>query len=257
MLKQRIISAVIGIPLLIIVGIYGGIPLKIAMLLLAIIAYWEFNRANNNGVGLSYVDLIGYLYIIAFFVLDKIIASSILIYVYFIILMAIAILNKQSANSVFTRVAGFIYTVIPFLILLKIRDVDIKYFWLVFIIAFATDTFAYFTGRFFGRRKLCPDVSPNKTVAGFIGGTLGCIIVAYFYILLYLHSKHIFLLIALIGSIISQLGDLSASYIKRNCRIKDFSNIIPGHGGILDRFDSILYVSVIIYIFVERNITFM
>lgn len=256
MLKQRVISAVVGIPLLIIVGMYGGMPLRVAMFLLAVIAYGEFNRANS-GTYCNIMDVLGYLYIIAFFVLDRIIDSEVLIYCYFILFMIIAIFTKQSANNVFNRVAGFVYTIIPFSLLLKIRDVDAKYFWLVFIIAFATDTFAYFTGRIFGRRKLCPEVSPNKTVAGFIGGILGCIITSYLYILLYARDNYMFLLIALIGSVISQLGDLSASYIKRNCKIKDFGNIIPGHGGVLDRFDSILYVSVIIYIFIDRSVTFM
>lgn len=251
MLKQRVLSALIGIPMLIAVGVYSGIPLKVAMFLLAAIAYREFNKANSSGQSV-YLDLIGYLYIAVFFVLNEVVSSDILVYVYFIILMTFAILNRRSVNAVFLRIAGFIYAVIPFVFLLRIRDVDAKLFWLVFIIAFSTDTFAYFIGRFFGRKKLCPDVSPNKTVEGFVGGVVGCVITVYFYAMVYLHSSYVFLIISFVGSVVSQIGDLSASYIKRNCKIKDFGNVIPGHGGVLDRFDSIIYVSVVIYFLADK-----
>ena len=118
-----------------------------------------------------------------------------------------------------------------------------------FIAAWITDTFAYFSGRFFGKHKLSPLISPNKTIEGSIGGILGCIlaVIAYKYIaqIIWGLSLDIIYSIAVIipASIIAQIGDLSFSYLKREFKIKDFGTILPGHGGILDRFDSLLFAA--------------
>jgi phosphatidate cytidylyltransferase len=120
--------------------------------------------------------------------------------------------------------------------------------WLVFLTAFGTDIAAFFTGRAFGRHKLCPSVSPGKTVEGAIGGFAGSIIVcgAFGYVFmpeLFVHC----LIIGALGSVLSQLGDLTASIFKRNLGIKDYGNLIPGHGGILDRFDSVMFTAPFVY----------
>ncbi len=114
----------------------------------------------------------------------------------------------------------------------------------VFCVACFTDTFAYFSGMLFGKRKLCPEISPKKTIAGAIGGTIfgtaaGIAVFAFNGLDL------TFALCALPLSIISQLGDLGASVIKRRFGVKDYGKIFPGHGGVLDRFDSIIPVSIV------------
>lgn len=136
--------------------------------------------------------------------------------------------------------------------ILYVRDFEDggKYIYLlIFIGAWVTDTFAYFTGYFFGKHKLIEDVSPKKTVEGSIGGILFC---AVGFVTLGLvvdhwfgqHANVLFLLVAgVILSVVSQIGDLIMSVIKRHYHIKDFGKIFPGHGGMLDRFDSILAVS--------------
>ncbi len=114
---------------------------------------------------------------------------------------------------------------------------------LVLAVSWSTDTFAYFSGMLFGKKKLCPEISPKKTVAGAIGGTLfgtlAGIIVTWIAI-----GKPERGFIALPLSIVSQLGDLAASVIKRKFGVKDYGKIFPGHGGVLDRFDSIIPVSI-------------
>lgn len=114
----------------------------------------------------------------------------------------------------------------------------------VLCIAWFTDTFAYFSGMLFGKKKLCPGISPKKTVAGAIGGTLfGTVAgLGVFYIM---KLDMVFALCALPLSVISQLGDLAASVIKRRFGVKDYGKIFPGHGGVLDRFDSMIPVSIV------------
>jgi phosphatidate cytidylyltransferase len=126
--------------------------------------------------------------------------------------------------------------------------------WLIFIGAWGSDTCAYCVGMLFGKRKMAPKLSPKKSIEGCIGGVVGAALIGYIYALI-LGSKMVGidnprLLFAIIGasaSVISQFGDLAASAIKRNFDIKDYGSLIPGHGGILDRFDSIIFTAPIVY----------
>lgn len=130
---------------------------------------------------------------------------------------------------------------------------------LTFICAWSCDTFAYFTGRFLGKHKLIPHVSPNKTVEGSVGGVVGAMVICIVYLLI---VKNVFdtnmlqwsnvvvegAVYGLVGGALSQLGDLIASAIKRDTGIKDFGWIFPGHGGFMDRFDSVMFIAPIMYI---------
>jgi phosphatidate cytidylyltransferase len=148
--------------------------------------------------------------------------------------------------------------VIPYLFtsLVRIHVVDGtgRFFVLIpFIIAFISDSGAYFAGLYFGSRKLAPAISPKKTVEGAIGGVAFCIAASYLYaglvsFLFQLQVNYIAVAVfAILGSSISVLGDLTASLIKRYYKIKDYGNLIPGHGGIMDRFDSIWFVAPLVY----------
>ncbi len=121
--------------------------------------------------------------------------------------------------------------------------------------AWMTDTFAYFTGKFLGKHKLCPNVSPNKTIEGAVGGVIGNMIASSVMFIIFdkffftVHTLALWqiIIISAILSVISMFGDLSASLIKRNHGIKDFGNIFPGHGGVMDRIDSCLFVLPALY----------
>jgi phosphatidate cytidylyltransferase len=123
--------------------------------------------------------------------------------------------------------------------------------WLIFITAFGTDIFAYFTGYLIGKHKLCPNISPKKTVEGAIGGALGSLgLCAAFAAALAPDLMKDCLIIGIAGGVISQFGDLTASIFKRKMGIKDYGNLIPGHGGIMDRFDSILFTAPMVYYYI-------
>lgn len=133
---------------------------------------------------------------------------------------------------------------------------------LVFAFAWGSDSGAYFIGRFFGKRKLSPNISPNKTIEGLIGGVFSCIAFTAVLTLLYnyvmaqqgitvtIHYLVLFI-VCILGSLIGVMGDLCASMIKRQCGIKDFGSIMPGHGGFLDRFDSVLFIAPFFFVVLQ------
>ena len=128
-----------------------------------------------------------------------------------------------------------------------------KFVYLIpFLFAWVTDTFAYFTGRLFGKHKLIPAVSPKKTVEGAIGGAVCCALVAVLYgflVNLWFEAAPNYLVLAISGlviAVVSQVGDLAMSAIKRQYGIKDYGKLLPGHGGLLDRFDSCMAVTVVL-----------
>ena len=122
--------------------------------------------------------------------------------------------------------------------------------WLVIITAFGTDICAYFAGVTMGKHKLCPKISPKKTWEGAIGGILGSVILSGLFGLFFAKEFLIHcLVIGFLASIVSMFGDLTASIFKRKMGIKDYGNLIPGHGGILDRFDSVLFTGPVVYFY--------
>ncbi len=142
-------------------------------------------------------------------------------------------------------------------LIVLLRDREPHRYLLVFIAAWVTDTFAYFTGMLFGKRKLCPHISPKKTVAGAVGGVIGCVAgsVAFGFICNGCFDQQfniwVLALIAVPLSAAGQIGDLAASVVKRNFGVKDYGKLFPGHGGVLDRFDSIILISLVAFILTE------
>lgn len=121
--------------------------------------------------------------------------------------------------------------------------------WFILITAFLTDICAYFAGYFLGKHKLCPVISPKKTIEGSIGGILGSVAVTALFGYFFMDSDKViwFVIMGAAGGVISQFGDLTASIFKRKMGIKDYGTLIPGHGGIMDRFDSVLFTAPMVY----------
>ena len=183
-----------------------------------------------------------------------------------IVLMALyvfgaAVFNHKNISVTDTAIvyAACLYTVAAFTSIVYLRD-GIAYgkyiYLLVFLFAWMTDSFAYFTGRLFGKHKLIPAVSPKKTVEGAIGGIVFCVLtmLAFGFVIEKFFNPSgsidaIYIVLAISGifiSVVSQVGDLLMSLIKRHYGIKDYGKMFPGHGGILDRFDSVIAVSLIL-----------
>lgn len=170
---------------------------------------------------------------------------------YFIIIMAVYVIKwpKYDVNVIAKSFFAFFYAVVCMVYLYQIRVDSIYYIWLVFISAWGSDTCAYVTGILIGKHKMPGTLSPKKTIEGCIGGVLGAAIIGFIYGMIISGTKAAFIcaVICMIGSFVSQTGDLAASAVKRNCGIKDYGKLIPGHGGVMDRFDSLLFVAPVIY----------
>jgi len=188
-------------------------------------------------------------------------------YLFYLLYAAVFLRKDHSTNDIALCFFAAVFVTVSFASIIITRDLkpygDIIYL-MIFIGAWSTDTFAYFTGNLFGKHKLIPDVSPKKTVEGAIGGVVFCAVafVLYGFIIARMNrfdAEPNYILLAAAGiatSVIAALGDLSMSAIKRNYNVKDFGTIFPGHGGILDRFDSVMAVAPVIMIISAILLTF-
>lgn len=249
----RAISGLIVVILTFFVLITGGRNLSFFTFLLSVIGLNEFYNAISNK-GIKPIKIVGFISCIGFLLnsLGVEWATLLLIFIFGIIGLLLSWILRKETHLIDIIVTFFSIFYIPFLIQHIIYLDDTIFIWLIFIFAWGTDTFAYLSGSLFGKHKLCPKLSPKKTIEGSIGGILGAGIITFLYARYFNLSPVVtFILISVFGSIISQIGDLVASKIKRITGIKDFGFIMPGHGGILDRFDSILFTAPYVYYVVK------
>lgn len=246
-LKTRVISGVIGLILLIGLVLIGGLPFKIGLLACSIIAFLEMKNA------LSHVDVkldlaMGALAILSIFAESTFMNQMVISYY---VIFYIAVFSFLFLKKSYTEITAFVFTIlyIPVSFFTMSLIDDVAYIGLIFVIAFATDSFAYLVGSTIGKHKLIPSISPNKSVEGAIGGVLGSVVFSLIYLKIFSDVSVInVLIISIIGSVISQSGDLVASKIKRITGIKDYGKLIPGHGGIMDRFDSVILLTPTIFL---------
>lgn len=249
----RVISAIVLLPLFFFIIIKGGIFIFIGGLGASLIGLREYFKVfDKNG----YKPLEKTTYILATLYFTAITFTN-MAYSHIVLSMAyimfvagaFLIIKKQiKLQDLMVTLLGFIYIPV-FISHINLLSIENNIFiWLVFIFAWGSDTFAYFAGVAFGKNKLIPEISPKKTIEGAIGGVLGSILLTVMFAWYFGEESVIYFIpLAIIGSVVSQLGDLFASAIKREFGIKDYGNLIPGHGGILDRFDSILFTAPLTY----------
>ena len=234
-MKTRIISAIImcmiGIPILII----GGLPFKIFVAVLGVASSYELLSIRKGHKEIPiFIRILSYVIIATFIMLGTSVYS----------------INYELIYKIIA--ALFIAYFLPVVIIDDNKD--LMYLIYILLVTIMTDTFAYFTGYFIGKNKLCEKISPNKTWEGAIGGTvIATIIASMFYIMVIDPEVNKFLIvgITIVLSVLGQYGDLFFSSIKRHFKVKDYSKLIPGHGGILDRLDSIIFVILTYVLFIS------
>lgn len=262
MLKTRVISVIISLPFMIASLYIGGIPLTILIFLLSIVGLYEYYNAFKN-IGYKPNFVIGYLgtisyYIAILFNRSYILMFPIILFIVLLLLFLDVIKKDKSILDIAITILGLVYIVYMFSVVLFLHKglYGRAVVWLPFLTAWLSDTFAYFAGVHFGKNKLCPKISPKKTVEGSLGGIFGS---TAFSIIAGILFKKLGIdiplfhygIIGILSGITGQIGDLFASSIKRFCKVKDFGNILPGHGGILDRFDSILFTAPTVYFYIK------
>ncbi len=257
-LKQRIITGTALVAALIVILILGTPFVEIAIALLASIAVLELFTAvklSQNKI-LMIVSVVGVVGLVAVQYFGAQFFNPVM-YVYILVLFVIYMTNMQKVSFEEITKTFFItiYVAFMFAHIILVRNMEYGHFliWFVLIGAFVTDTAALFGGKFFGKHKLCPKLSPKKTIEGSISGIIGCIVCTLIFCLIcnvgfWLETNYLWAIVVGLGaSVVSQLGDLSASCIKRQFGIKDYGKIFPGHGGVMDRFDSLFFVAPFVY----------
>jgi len=264
MLKQRIITALIGIPLLIAVIWFGEPWFTVLVAIWGVLAAFEFYRlvAASKVSPLTYFGLVWTLLFILSSHFDYEIVTPILL-TSAVVLSLIWLLLRPQKEAAFAgwawTIAGILYVGWLLSYLVALRNIDpvnleVGRNWVFFALFtnFGSDTAAFFAGRAWGKHHLAPSISPGKTWEGAIAGVLGAIIVSLVLVTLFDlplgYGQAI--LLGLLVSIFGQLGDLAESLFKRNVGVKESGKLVPGHGGLLDRMDSVVFVGVVVYYYV-------
>lgn len=256
-MKTRILSGIIMLPLLTFVFV-GGKLLLIGCFILAISALREFYNGFGN-LDIKPSSAIGFASAFLLYSINLIeynIPSLNMLWIFVVIISCMIYLFKVDEVKIEDGMAtmmGIFYIVFfsYHIVLVEQTGEHSLFVWLIFFTALGTDVFAYFSGYVFGKHKLSPKISPKKTIEGSIGGILGSVLLCglFGYFLMPLMLIHC-VIIGIIASVLSQIGDLTASIFKRKMGLKDYGNLIPGHGGVLDRIDSLLFTAPLIYYYI-------
>lgn len=258
---KRVLSGVIGFPIVVAILVLGNkYVIDIVFALVILISMYEYFNATSKKykplkfLGYIFSVLVAFIHIIPVDYILKLLIMFIPIIIAILFIKVIISKMETNFNDISTTLFGLLY-VIGFAVFIPVlyAENNGKFLvWYIFLAAWGTDTFAYISGKLFGKHKLSR-ISPKKTVEGSLGGIIGATFLGIIYTVIinnFIQTdiNYIYIFIVLIAlSILSQIGDLAASSIKRYVDIKDFGNLIPGHGGMLDRIDSIIFIAPFAY----------
>jgi phosphatidate cytidylyltransferase len=248
MLGQRVLTAVIGIPILLAALYFGGAVWRVLVAVIIMIGLGEFASMSGPGLYFDYLMVSGLsLLAITYSGVDgtKLLLWLALQLIYYLLRASFSGMHGFASSF---NIMGVLYVALLYSFLILVRE-QLGMGWTLFgfVITWATDTGAYFGGTKYGQRKLCPQISPNKSVEGALVGILGGAVAGVIFALAVNQSPIRLALFAVVLSLCAQLGDLVESALKRERAMKDSGSILPGHGGILDRFDSLAFVFPVLF----------
>ena len=267
-MKQRIVTGILLGLLLAVLLCLPGWCFALAALIAIGLTVWEEYHALR-AAGHETVSWPAWVVLVSSIPLTALLGQKVMIPLICAALLAmeVIVLWRSNPNLIDLNMSAMpvLTVVLPGLCMVSLSLVDQKavevfLLLLTFAVPLVGDILALYVGKAVGGKKLCPAVSPNKTVAGSIGGLAGSVLTAMLLCLIAqltcnaatlakLPTWWQYLLLGVLGGVVGQLGDLFASLVKRHCGIKDFSDLFPGHGGMLDRLDSVLFMSVLMYCF--------
>ena len=259
MFKTRLLSGILLVIIALATIISGGDVLFATLLLISFIGMTEIYKTLE--ISGKLLGIVGYLACVIYYFLirfDKAEFLTMFAIAFLIVLMVIYVFTypKYRAEHVMLAFFGLFYVAFMLSYVYQIRMLPLGQWtvWLVFICSWGSDTCAYCVGMLFGKHKMAPKLSPKKSIEGAVGGVVGAALLGAVYAVIINQvivgsyvSVWQYALIGAVGALISMVGDLAASAIKGSHDIKDYGYLIPGHGGILDRFDSVIFTAPIIY----------
>ena len=265
MFKTRLISGIVLVAIALVVIITGGNVLLSVMGIISLIGMFELYRVFQ--IEKSAAGIVGYVAAIVFYLnlyFGFITDAMVLPLLFMIVLLAVYVFSypKYKADQIMACFFALFYVAFMLSFIYQTRMLDGgKYLvWLIFLCSWGSDTCAYCVGMLIGKHKMSPILSPKKSIEGAVGGVVGAALLTALYVSIFrsqldITMTEVWILagVSAIGALISMVGDLAASAIKRNYDIKDYGKLIPGHGGILDRFDSVIFTAPLIY-FLAANL---
>ena len=237
----------------------GNVYLFGVCLFISLVGLMELYRIvgiHKKAMGIiGYIAVVGY-YLCIYFDFD--IYLMLIITAALMLIMATYVISfpKYNAEHAMTAVFGLIYICVTLAYIYEVRELEngIYIVWLIFVSSWGNDTFAYFSGVLLGKHKMAPQLSPKKSIEGAIGGVVGAAVLGAAYgaiisdkLTIVSNPILMFAIASAVGALFAIIGDLAASAIKRNYDIKDYGKLIPGHGGILDRYDSVIFTAPVVY----------
>lgn len=248
----RALSSVFLVVAALITIFAGGDVLLVTLMILSLIGASEFYKVFH--IEKKAPGIIGYIGIVVYYLLLRFGCTT--YYLMFIVALLVGLMGiyvitfpKYKTEEIMAGLFGVIYVAVMLSFIYQVRILEHGVFtvWLIFLCSWIADTFAYLTGVTMGKHKMTPVLSPKKSVEGAIGGIVGSVLLGLLYAWIVkpyadwaVNPIVVFPIICGVGAVISMIGDLAASAIKRNHDIKDYGKLIPGHGGVLDRFDSVI-----------------
>ena len=255
MFKTRLISGILLVAAALLTIITGGAVLWTVLLCISVIGAEELYRAmdvHKNGFGLlETAACLGILLYYGAAALDfgRYGMMAVILALILILFVYVFTYPKYDAHQIAAAFLGIVYVAVMLSYIYLTRNLENGHFivWLIFLCSWGCDTCAYCVGMLIGKHKMAPVLSPKKSVEGAVGGVIGAALLGVAYAAATKGPMAEYAVICAAGALISMVGDLAASAVKRNQGIKDYGKLIPGHGGILDRFDSVIITAPVIY----------